>query len=132
MAVMAGKDGRISIGDNVIGYIDNFNLIINAGPIEVSQIGKAWKEHILGARDWSGSLSGTLDYADAAQKAIIDDLLSNNDTEYDLELVVSKSLTLTGAALFSSVSITGSQGDKIAVSVNFQGTGALSDGQEAA
>lgn len=126
MAVMAGKDGKITIGDNVIGYIDNFSININAGTAETSQIGKAWKEFIQASRDWSGSLSGTLDYADAAQKEIIDDLLSNTDTTYTVELLTNEALTLTGSVIFSSVSITGSHGDKIAVSCNYQGTGALS------
>lgn len=126
MAVMAGKDGKITIGDNVIGYIDNFSININAGTAETSQIGKAWKEFIQASRDWSGSLSGTLDYADVAQKEIIDDLLSNTDTTYTVELLTNEALTLTGSVIFSSVSITGSHGDKIAISTNFQGTGALS------
>ena len=126
MAVMAGKDGKISVDENQIGYIDNFSVTINAGTAETSQIGKAWKEFIQASRDWSGSLSGTLDYADVAQKEIIDDLLANTDTTYSVELVVSSALTLKGNVIFSSASITGSHGDKIAISVNFQGSGALS------
>lgn len=126
MSAMAGKDGKIMVGEEVIGYIDNFSITVNAGTAETSAIGEAWKKFIQASRDWSGSFSGTLDYDDTAQKQIIDDLLSNTDTTYTVELKTNTNLTLTGSVIFSSVSITGSHGDKIAVSINFQGTGALS------
>lgn len=125
MAVMAGKDGLIKLGDNNVGYIDNFSINVNQGSAETSQIGKPWKEFINASRDWSGSLSGTLDYADLAQKEIVDNMLSNTDEIYTCEFKVSPTLTLTGSVIITSASITGSHGDKIAVSFNFQGTGAL-------
>ena len=132
MAVKAGKDGKIIVDENQIGYIDNFSLTINAGTAETSQIGNPWKEYIQASRDWSGSLSGTLDYADTAQKAIIDDLLSNTDTTYALELVASDGITFSGNAIFTSINITGSHGDKIAISVNYQGTGPIAPKGDAA
>lgn len=126
MSVMAGKDGEIKLGENTIGYIDNFSINVNQGAAETSQIGKPWKEFINSSRDWSGSLSGTLDYADLAQKEIVDNMLQNVDEVYTCEFKVNATLTLTGSVIISSVSITGSHGDKVAVSINFQGTGALS------
>ena len=126
MAVMAGKDGEIKLGTNKIGYIDNFSLNVNLGSAETSQIGKQWKEHIPTASDWSGSASGTLDYADAAQKEIVDELLNCTDQLFTGEFKVGPTLTLTGSMIITSASITGSHGDKVAVSFNFQGSDALS------
>lgn len=125
MATMAGKDGTIKLGENTVGYIDNFSINVNQGSAETSQIGKPWKEFINASRDWSGSLSGSLDYADAAQKEIVDNMLQNVDEKYTCEFKVNATLTLTGDVIITSVSITGSHGDKVAVSINFQGTGAL-------
>ena len=125
MATMAGKDGTIKLGENTVGYIDNFSINVNQGSAETSQIGKPWKEFINASRDWSGSLSGSLDYADAAQKEIVDNMLQNVDEKYTCEFKVNATLTLTGDMIITSVSITGSHGDKVAVSINFQGTGAL-------
>lgn len=125
MSAMAGKDGLITLGDNTVGYIDSFNLTVNQGSAETSQLGKPWKEYINTTRDWSGSISGTLDYSDAAQKEIVDNMLASTDEVYTCEFKVNSALTLTGSVIITSANITGSHGDKIAVSINFQGTGVL-------
>ena len=125
MGAMAGKDGEITIGENKIGYIDNFSINVNLGSAETSQIGKQWRDYIATCSDWSGSLSGTLDYADAAQKAIVDELLTPTDVALVGEFKVNGGLTLTGSFFITSISITGSFADKVAVSINFQGTGTL-------
>lgn len=125
MAVMAGKNGLIKIGENTVGYIDNFSINANLGSAETSQIGKQWRDYIATCSDWSGSLSGTLDYADAGQKAVIDELLIPTDVAMTGEFKVGPTLTVTGNFFITSVSITGSFADKVAVSINFQGTGEL-------
>ena len=59
-----------------------------------------------------------------AQKDIVDKMLANTTGEFDLELKINASLTLTGKVLFSSLAPSGSWGDKISVSFNFVGNGA--------
>ncbi len=125
MAVMAGKNGKIMIGESQIGYIDNFSINVNQGTAETSQIGKQWREYISTCSDWSGSMSGTLDYGNPAQKAIVDELATPTDTPVSCEFKVGPDLTYTGTIVISSLSITGSFADKVAASINFQGTGAL-------
>ncbi len=124
--VLAGKDGEVDLGSSKIGYIDNFSLSIEAGTAETSQLGDQWKEFIGTAKGWSGSFSGTF-YGDTnGQKAIIDNLISANaSTSVTLKFKVSASLTLTGTAWVSNGSIGASHGDKITISFNFQGSGAL-------
>lgn len=126
MAATAGVDGSIKIGTNTIGYIDNFSLNINQGVADVSSLGTMWKQSIETVKDWSGSLSGSLDYADAAQKAIVDKFLGSDRTTLELTFVVSSELTLTGAASLSSISVGASVSDKVTISCNFTGNGALS------
>lgn len=123
---MAGKNGLIKLGENNVGYIDNFSVNVNLGSAEVSQIGEQWREYIPACSDWAGSISGTLDYADAAQKEVVDELLTPTDQLFTVELKVGPTLTVTGNIIVTSASITGSFADKVAVSFNFQGSGALS------
>lgn len=126
MAVLAGKDGGVDLGTSKIGYIDNFSLSIEAGTAETSQLGDQWKEFIGTAKGWSGSFSGTFDYGDTQQKSIIDNLISANaSTSVTLKFKVSAALTLTGTAWVSNASVGASHGDKITISFNFQGSGAL-------
>lgn len=125
MAASAGVDGSIKIGTNVIGYIDNFSLNINQGVADVSSLGKMWKETIETVKDWSGSLSGSLDYSDAAQKAIVDKFLGSDRTYVTLTFVITADLTLEGDASLSSISVGASVTDKVTISCNFSGSGAL-------
>ena len=106
-------------------WIDNFSINVNLGSAETSQIGKQWRDYIATCSDWSGSISGTLDYGDVGQKAVVDELLTPTDTAMTGEFKVGPDLTVTGDFFITSVSITGSFADKVAVSINFQGTGEL-------
>ena len=88
-------------------------------------VGKGWKESIETVKDWSGSLSGSLDYEDAAQKAIIDKFLGTDRTLVTLDFVITSALTLSGTASLSSISTGASVSDKVTISCNFTGNGAL-------
>ncbi len=126
----SGKDGAIKVKPTTgaasavaIGYIDSFNMAINAGTSETSQLGKPWKEWISTTHDWSGSLSGSLDYEDAVQQSLVDQILSGAITDLDCEFVIGKDLTITGGILITGITINMTHSDKISISVNFQGNG---------
>lgn len=127
MAVMAGKDGQVKVGEKVIGYIDNFSINVNIGSAETSSIGKTWKEFISTVQDWSGSLSGTFDYADLAQKAIIDKYIVAAPDQSPLTAIftLNTALDVSGSILVTSIGSSAAHGDKVTISFNFQGTGAL-------
>lgn len=128
--VMAGKNGAIHIGGQKIGYIDNFSINVNQGSAETSQIGKQWRDYISTCSDWSGTLSGTLDYGNPAQKVVVDELSNPSDVALTGTFKVGEDLTYTGRFFITSISITGSFADKVAVSINFQGDGELTmDGE---
>lgn len=126
MAVMAGKDGSVSVGSQKVAYLDNFSININCAIADISQFGNDWKENLETQKDWSASCSGTFDYSDPQQKALVDRLISGSEDELNMEFVVSKALTLTGKAVISNVSITAAVADKVAVSFSATGNGAIS------
>lgn len=127
MAVMAGVDGIVKFGTNQIGYIDTWSITRTQNTGETSQLGKRDQEYIPTNRNWSGSLSGSFDYADAAQKSIIDQLIGDGvGTVLAAAFVTNSELTLSGSIIVTSVAIGASHGDKITLSINFQGTGKLS------
>ncbi len=126
MAVMAGVDGVVKQGTNQIGYIDTWSITRAQATGETSQLGKRDQEYIPTNRNWSGSFSGSFDYADAAQKAIIDQLIDDGvGTILKCSFVCNADLTLAGDIIVTSVAIGASHGDKVTLSVNFQGTGKL-------
>ena len=124
---IAGFDGELKIGSTVIGYIDTWSLSITQGTAEVSQIGTRAKAFIPTSTEWSGSLSGTFAYGDTEQKALVDALVGTTVTA-PLDAVFLKAGAeghFTGKIIPSGASINAAHGDKISISFNFQGTGAL-------
>ena len=108
-----------------VGYIDNWSLTINAGTAETSQLGEDFKEFVGTVKDWSGSMSGSLDPADAQQKSMLTAMGSaGTTTAVAVELSANATTTFAGDAL-TSIQIGAAHGDKITFSANFQGTGAL-------
>ena len=134
MAVMAGCDGSLKWGANAIGYIDNFNLNAQTGVEDVSGIGKKWAEKLATQKSFSGSLSGTLDVADAAQAAMLDALSDASQaaaasiSDVAAEFVVSPTKKYSGQVILESISIGATVSGKVTFSANFQGTGALTLG----
>ena len=106
MAVMAGVDGIVKLGTNQIGYIDTWSITRTQNTGETSQLGKRDQEYLATNRNWSGSLSGSFDYSDAAQKAVIDQLIGDGvGTVLAATFVANADLTLSGNIIITSVAI---------------------------
>lgn len=125
MAACSGHEGAIHSNSKQIGGLNTFNLNINNATLDITSFGNNWKEYIDGVKDFSGSASGYLDYLDAVQKEIVDNILSSNKTDLTLDFKVTKDLTLTGSVKISSLSTTVAVTDKVGISFNFVGNGAL-------
>lgn len=98
------------------------------GTQEASSIGKNFKEFVPTVRDWSGSLGGTFDYMDQAQKAVIDEFLaSGTGAILAASFVADSGLTLSGNIIPTSMPVGATHGGKITVTFNFQGTGELAN-----
>lgn len=125
MAACSGHEGAIHSNSKQIGGLNTFNLNINNATLDITSFGNNWKEYIDGVKDFSGSASGYLDYLDAVQKEIVDNILSSNKTDLTLDFKVTKDLTLTGSVKISSLNTTVAVSDKVGISFNFVGNGAL-------
>lgn len=122
--MLAGKDGDLKMGTNKVTLIDNFSLAINNGITETNSVGSSWKEYMETVKDWSGSGSGTMHYADQAQKSIVDGIISGVTAKMDGSFKCDIGLIISGEIIISSMSITSQFADKVAVSFNFVGNGA--------
>lgn len=125
MGACSGHEGAIYSSTKQIGGLNTFSLNINNAVLDVTSFGNSWKEHIDGVKDFSGSASGYLDYSDTVQKEIVDKILSSSESTLTIDFKVTKDLTLTGSVKISSLSATISVSDKVGISFNFVGNGAL-------
>lgn len=125
MGACSGHEGAIYSSTKQIGGLNTFSLNINNAVLDVTSFGNSWKEHIDGVKDFSGSASGYLDYSDTVQKEIVDKILSSSESTLTIDFKVTKDLTLTGSVKISSLSATIAVNDKVGISFNFVGNGAL-------
>lgn len=125
MGACSGHEGAIYSSTKQIGGLNTFSLNINNAVLDVTSFGNSWKEHIDGVKDFSGSASGYLDYSDVVQKEIVDKILSSSESTLTIDFKVTKDLTLTGSVKISSLSATIAVSDKVGISFNFVGNGAL-------
>lgn len=125
MAAVAGRGGSVKIGAATVASIKNWSLDINLDTLDITALGKTWKEFIAGLREWSGSLEGDWDVQTdvTGQKAIQDALL--NGTAVTLELYVNAANKYSGSAFITAASPSADVGDLVSISFDFQGTGAL-------
>lgn len=123
--MLAGKDGKFTFGAEAVAYLDNWNLTINAGTAEGGSLGSDWKEFIGTVKDYSGSVSGSLDKSDPGQVAMLTQMTSGDNVETEAEFSVATDMSFTGQVLLTSVQIGVERTGKVSFSANVQGTGEL-------
>ncbi len=123
---LAGKGATIKVGTAVITEMENWKLDIGGNTLETTNFGSAgWKQFIQGLKEWSGSCEGNWNVAGdtSGQKALQDALL--NGTTVSVEFNLNGTNKYTGTAYVTKISTDAPVGDKIKVSIDLQGTGAL-------
>lgn len=123
---IAGKGGALKIGVNQVAEVEGWKLDLQGDTIDTtSQDSAGWKTFIQGLKEWSGSADTSWAVATDAngQKAIQDALL--NGTTVSVEFNVNGVNKYTGNTLVKKINIDSTVKDKIKLSVDLQGTGAL-------
>ncbi len=127
MAFEVGVDGRVQIGANALP-IDQWTLTRNRGVADVTVFGSSFRDRKATIKDWSVSLSGTLESTNAQQLAARDQLEDGSAADIALVLMLSSSTNgklYSGNAVVAGDVIVSSVGDKVTWQMEGQGNGAL-------
>lgn len=107
-----------------IAYISGFDLKLDKSVADVIQFGAGWKEKLPTVKDWSGSCDGTAAFATAGnQKALLDAFI--NDTVVTIGIYLNETTYFEGTALISSMSLSAAADDKVSITAEFAGSGAI-------
>lgn len=125
---MTGLTASVKIGDapsaKVIAYLSGVNLDVSKEIIEIISFGKQYKEKVPAIKDWSGSVDGTVAFAqDGTQYELIKAF--DSGTAVTLGIYLTENCYFTGKALISDYSIDTAPDDKINLSCSFAGTDAV-------
>lgn len=120
---IAGKNGKLCIGETKLIGIKNWSLSLNVDTIDTTALGDDWKTYILGLKEWTATSDGdyTLPVAEASslQQAYLE------GTIVIAKFYVDATHYYTGNAVITSLSIDDPVADVVGISISFTGCGAL-------
>lgn len=136
MAAVIGKNGSVKVSKGTSGtssietiaYVDSFSLNPSVETIDITAYGSTWRSRISGLRDWSGSFNLTLDRTDSGQLLILTKIEGSDSGGSDLAMrFYTTSVAYWGGTVIpTGFTVNSNVADKVTLSVNFQGNGALS------
>ena len=121
----SGKDGFLRVGSNTVAEVRSWSLSEEADMYETTVLGNANKTFSAGTKSWSGSCEAYVDEGDTnGQLALAAG--STAAVGFYFEGVTSGDTYWSGNAIVTSTEKSGALDGLVELTVNFQGTGALS------
>ena len=123
-----GLTASVKIGEHasakLLGYISGVTLDLEKDIIEILQFGAQFKEKVPAIKDWSASVEGTAAFStEGQQKAFYDAFESGEPLTFGIYL--DETTYFEGTGLVSSLSIDTAPDDKVNISAEIAGTGAV-------
>lgn len=107
-----------------IAYISGVDLSLEKEIIEILSFGMTYKEKVPAIKDWSVSVEGTVAFAkDGTQKDLYD--AYENGTALTLGIYLDDKNYFEGSGYVSSLEISAAPNDKISLSAEIAGSGAV-------
>lgn len=123
MGSFHGKDGAVDVDGTAVGRITQFQVDQSADVADDTVMGDEWKTNLVGQKSWSGSLTCKLDKAiDAGQ------LLLVVGATVLLNLKPDGVKIMAGTAIITGRGTPINKDSGVELSINFTGSGALTDG----
>lgn len=119
-----GLTASIKLGETVLAYVSGVDLSLEKEMIEIISFGMTYKEKVPAIKDWSASIDGTVALATGGtQKTLYDAFESGVALEIGIYLDTTS--YFTGTCYVSSFNISAAPDDKINLTSDLAGSGAV-------
>lgn len=119
-----GLTAKVKLADQIIGYISGCNLSLSKDIIEILAFGMQYKEKVPAVKDWSMTIDGTAAFsASGSQKQLYDAFESGQGVTFGIYL--DDTTYFEGTGYVSSLEIEAAPDDKISISSEVAGSGAV-------
>jgi hypothetical protein len=127
MATHRGMDGSLTWAGGVVGELKQWTLNTSVEIFDTTPLNVAWQTNRGGLASWTGTAQVQLDYADTAQRAIVDAVMAATPPGTPVAIVfrVTATKTFSGTAIVTSLSTGAQGGSLVLLDVTFTGSGAL-------
>lgn len=119
-----GLTARIKINDTLIGYLNSVELNLEKDVIEILQFGAEYQEKVPAIKNWTASSEGTVAFASGESQHKMFQAYESGEL-VELTIQLDDSTYFKGKALVSSFSVSGAPDDAMNISVEFEGSGAV-------
>jgi len=127
MATFKGNSGTVKVGANAIAEIRSYNIDETMDTIEDTSMGDTYRTYKTSLKSFSGSVDVFFDDTDTNGQGALT-VGSEVTVSFLMEGDTTGSHELTGTALVTGRTITGSFDGMVEASLTLQGTGALTEG----
>ncbi len=127
MGATVGKNGGFYVGSTLVTFIDNWSLDGTIDSVETTAFGDESKKRVPTIRDWSATVSGTLDKSDAQQAALLDQFEDGTIVAASVQLATDRGSSYwEGSAIIQGFSVNSEVVGKVSVSFSLLAADALS------
>lgn len=121
----SGLTARVQLNGITIGYLNSVELNIEKDIAEILQFGAQYKEKLPTIKNWTASSEGTVAFAAGESQHKLYQAFESGEF-VTLTIKLDEGVYFEGTALVKSLSISGSPDDALKISVEFEGSGAVS------
>ena len=123
-----GLTAKVKIGaketSKVIGYMSGLDLSLEQDVIEILSFGDKYKDKVPSIKDWSLSIDGTVALAKGGSQKTLYDAFTEN-TKLVFGIYLNETTYFQGEGYVSSFNISAAPDDKISLTAEVAGTGAV-------
>ena len=119
-----GLTALVKINGTAVGYINNVELSLEKDVAEILQFGAQYREKVPTIKNWTASSEGTVAFAAGEGQHKLYQAFESGEL-VTLQVKLDESVYFEGSALVSSLSISGSPDDAMSISVEFEGSSAV-------
>lgn len=119
-----GLTAEIKVNNSVLGYMSGVDLTLDKTIIEVLQFGARYQEKVPAIKNWTASVDGTVAFTSGGSQHKLYQAYEN-DEEIKVGIFLDDNVYFEGNAYISSLNINGAPDDKMNISCDLEGNGAI-------
>lgn len=119
-----GLTAEIKVNNSVLGYMSGVDLTLEKSIIEVLQFGARYQEKVPAIKNWTANVDGTVAFTSGGSQHKLYQAFEN-DEEITVGIFLDEKVYFEGKAFVENLNITGAPDDKMSISCNLSGNGAI-------
>ena len=119
-----GLTAEIKVNNSVLGYMSGVDLTLEKNIIEVLQFGARYQEKVPAIKNWTANVDGTAAFTSGGSQHKLYQAFEN-DEEITVGIFLDDKVYFEGKAFVENLNITGAPDDKMNISCDLSGNGAI-------